>query len=419
MGKSKRLNRDHAKKTQRPMVEDRVIAEHLTALLAPIITSQSRFFRELGLRDRILTLPLMVAAVLTLLWRDVPGVTELGRLLETEGFLWCHPTKVTQQALSQRFLTFPAILFQRIFHEILPQLKSRWSARHNRPLPESVQFTLSKFDQIWCADGSTLEALFRQLKSLEEVKPGSLAGKMGVVIDLVTRLPVEIWFQENPRASDTRFEEDLLGLVSAHTLLLLDRGFYHFLFWQKLIAREIHFITRRKINAAIEYQQVFTDGHALRDRLVKIGSGTKKTPIVALRLIEVKVGKVWHSYLTSVLDPEILPPYVVIDLYQKRWRIEDAFNTVKRLLGLSYLWTGSINGIKLQIWATWLFYAVLVDLGDAIADEISLPFDRISLEMIYRGLYYFHGASSDCLTQVSESTDIWSKRRKGRAFMGS
>ncbi len=101
---------------------------------------------------------------------------------------------------------------------------------------------------------------------------------------------------------------------------------------------------------------------------------------------------------------------MVIDLYQKRWRIEDAFNTVKRLLGLSYLWTGSINGIKLQIWATcgatprrrqaqgnahrWLFYAVLVDLGDAVADEISLPVDRISLEMIYRGLYYFHGASS-------------------------
>ncbi len=77
------------------------------------------------------------------------------------------------------------------------------------------------------------------------------------------------------------------------------------------------------------------------------------------------------------------------DLYRRRWRIEEAFHTVKRLLGLSYLWTGSINGIKLQVWATWLFYAVLVDLGDAIADELSLPFDRISLEMIYRGLYHF------------------------------
>ena len=56
---------------------------------------------------------------------------------------------------------------------------------------------------------------------------------------------------------------------------------------------------------------------------------------------------------------------------------------------LSYLWTGSINGIKLQIWATWLFDAVLMDLGDAIADELALPVDCISLEMIDRGLYHF------------------------------
>ncbi len=31
----------------------------------------------------------------------------------------------------------------------------------------------------------------------------------------------------------------------------------------------------------------------------------------------------------------------------------------------------------------------MVDLGDAVADELSLVFDRISLEMIYRGLYHF------------------------------
>ena len=141
----------------------------------------------------------------------------------------------------------------------MPNLNLRWSARQNRPLPESVQFTLSKFENIWIADGSTLEALFRQLKSLEDVKPGKLAGKMGVVINLVTRLPVAIWFQENPSASDTRFEDNLLELISPQTLLLLDRGFDHFQFWQQLIQQGIHFITRVKINAAIEYQRVFTD----------------------------------------------------------------------------------------------------------------------------------------------------------------
>ena len=82
MSKSKRLNRDHAKKTQRPMVEDRVIAEHLTALLTPTITSGSRHFRELGLRERILTLPLMVAAVLTLI---VAGCTGSNRIRSITG----------------------------------------------------------------------------------------------------------------------------------------------------------------------------------------------------------------------------------------------------------------------------------------------------------------------------------------------
>jgi hypothetical protein len=59
---------------------------------------------------------------------------------------------------------------------------------------------------------------------------------------------------------------------------------------------------------------------------------------------------------------------------------------------LAYLWTGSINGVLLQVWATWLFYAILLDLGDAVAEELMLPFDRISLEMVFRGLYHFSQA---------------------------
>ena len=180
--------------------------------------------------------------------------------------------------------------------------------------------------------------MFKKLKSLEDIPQGQLAGKMGVVIDLMTRLPVEIWFKENPKTNETKFEENLLNLVTASTLILLDRGFYHFNFWLQLIGKEIHFITRLKKGAAIKVLEVFTEGYSLRDRKIRLGSGTKTTPYITLRLIEVKSGKVWHSYLTSVLDPLILPPYVVADLYRKRWRIEEAFNLVKRLLGLSYLW---------------------------------------------------------------------------------
>ena len=73
----------------------------LEALLTPAITSQENYYRQLGLRDRILNLPLMVAAVLTLLWRDVAGVTELTRMLASVGFLWCSPKSVSQQAISR------------------------------------------------------------------------------------------------------------------------------------------------------------------------------------------------------------------------------------------------------------------------------------------------------------------------------
>ncbi len=96
-----RSNRDHALKQHRPMVEDEAIASQLETLLTPAITSQENYYRQLGLRDRILNLPLMVAAVLTLLWRDVAGVTELTRMLAREGFLWCSPLTVSRQAISR------------------------------------------------------------------------------------------------------------------------------------------------------------------------------------------------------------------------------------------------------------------------------------------------------------------------------
>ena len=61
----------------------------------------------------------------------------------------------------------------------------------------------------------------------------------------------------------------------------------------------LDFITRLKKGASFQIQQTFTDSFSIRDRLIKIGSGTEKTPYVTLRLVEIKAGKIWYSYLTS------------------------------------------------------------------------------------------------------------------------
>jgi hypothetical protein len=385
----KKRNPDHVRRRNRPSENDEVIEEQFKALLSPAVFSQESYYRSLGMRSRILNLPLMVAAVLTLIWRQVPSVHELTRMLNREDLLWCKAVEVRQQSVSERLLVFPAVLFERVYKELAPLLMERWAQRKARALPAAIEHAQSHFEHIWVADGSTLEALFRKLDALQDVKPGQLAGKMCLVIDLMRQLPKELWFTEEAMAYDTNFTQQFLDLVSGKTLLILDRGFYDFTFFAQLMDKGAHLITRLKKNAVIATVRVLTKTDAVRDSMIRLGTGQNGAPILTMRLIEVRVGRTWHRYLTSVLDPEVLPPFVVADLYRRRWRIEDAFNTAKRLLGLSYLWTGSLNGIQLQIWATWLFYAVLVDLGDAVADAMALPFDRISLEMLFRGIYHF------------------------------
>jgi len=132
-------------------------------------------------------------------------------MLEQQELLWGKAVKVSQQALSQRFLSFPAELFEHVFHDLLPQLQARWHQGKTTSSGRS-QIRTQAFENIWIADGSTLETLFRKLESLQDAQ-GKLAGKLCTVIDLLTRLPVQVWFHTNPLAHDTNFLADLLNFT--------------------------------------------------------------------------------------------------------------------------------------------------------------------------------------------------------------
>lgn len=376
-------NADHVRRKNAPQLSNQAFEERLASLLTPAVLGQQGYAKTLGLRDRILSFPVMVAAVLTLLWRQVPSVCELSRVLAREDCLWVQKLKVSQQALSQRFLSFPAELFHQVLIALLPQLQARWTAR-NRPVPRSVVQAQQHFRDILIADGSTLEALFRKLNSLQELPVGTLAGKMCTVIDLASRLPRYIWFTEVPLTHDTNFIQSILKVSHSNMLWVLDRGFYQFDFFEKMIDQKAAWITRSKSNLVYRVSRTIEKNDFIRDQIIHIDGCCHP-----LRLIEVRFQRQWYRYLTSVVDPTVLSAEIVADLYRHRWRIEEAFFIVKRVLNLSYLWTGSTNGILLQIWSTWLFFAVLVDLGDAVAEELEIPFDRISLEMLVRGLYHF------------------------------
>ena len=414
-------NPDHVRRHNVPSPATAALTARLNDLVKPAVFSQLALYRALGLRDRLLGLPLMVALVLTLLWRQVPEVCELTRLLAREDLLWAHATSVSQQALSDRFLGFPYQLFQAILGELVPRLHARWQAR-TRPLPPAVVVTQCHFPRIWIVDGSTLEALFRKLDSVRVQPPGVLlAGKICTIIDLATRLPQQIFYTPDSGTHDTQFGPDLRAFVPAGTLLVFDRGFYAFSFFDALIAKQVALLTRLTSNARFAVQTVLQQTPTVMDRIIVVQTTTDGLAVThaPLRLIEARYKGQWYRYITSVLDPAVLPAAYAVELYRRRWRIEESFLFVKRVLGLAYLWVGSENGVLLQVWATWLFYAVLLDLGDAVAEELARPFDDLSLEMVFRGIYHYsvaaaQGKADDLVKYLAaaENADLGVVKRK-------
>ena len=372
---------------------DEQTAQRIQEVIHPATLAQVEYYRKLGLRERTLTLPIMVAVAISLVWRQFASVSEALRILKTEDLLWTAPIQVSQQALSERLRTLPAELFWRVLQNVLPVMQANWQKR-TRPLSEEIVWALQHYERVWAVDGSTLDALMRRVGLLRDLPDHPLAGRMMGFLDVSSRLPVYLWCTEDDQAHDQRFWDQILAVLQPGALLLLDMGFTNYDYYARLMASQVTFITRCKSNAAYQIEQVLHKSAHLHDALVLLGQDQ-----LPMRLAEMQYKGKWHRYLTSELDSERLPPLYIVALYWQRWRIEDAYKTVKRLLGLAFFWVGSVNGIALQLCTTWLMYAILVDLADDVADPLSIPFNQISLEMVYRSLYFcttaFHRGESD------------------------
>ena len=68
----------------------------LTDLIHPLTLGQVAHDHDLGLRQRVLSLPVMVALVLSMIWRQVGSVSTLVQMLHREHLLWTTPVRVSQ-----------------------------------------------------------------------------------------------------------------------------------------------------------------------------------------------------------------------------------------------------------------------------------------------------------------------------------
>ena len=274
-----------------------------SAPIHPLSFSQLGYYHDLGLRQRALTLPVVLAVVLSMVWRQVGSVRSAVLLLEREGFLWTSRVRVSPQALLERLRTLPAELFRRVLLDLLPTLEARWRGR-SRPLPPEVAWAMGRYTAVLGVDGSTLDALLRKVGLLRERPDTPLAGRMTALLHIGSRLPAHLWYEPDPQAHDQRAWDRILAALPAGTPPLFDLGYTSFARFAQLTAAGVTFVTRAKSNLAYTASAVLRHTGAVHDDLVWVGGGADRQQ---LRLISVLHRGTWHRYLTNETDPGRLP----------------------------------------------------------------------------------------------------------------
>jgi IS4 transposase len=412
----------HRSQIPLPAVED--VEQRLLDVLSPSLLAPRQLERRdprqperlIRMRQRLLTLPVIVAITVSLVWRRVPSIAEVQKLLAHEGLLGVAPLQVSPQAIIKRLDVLPAAVLGQLLAEVCARLQAQAppTVPHPRWVPVREHFPLMAI-----VDGSTLEALRKKTQVLREHAGVVLGGKMMVMVEALSHRPLWQLYTDDAAANDKRFVAEILAALPVGGLLVFDLGFFSFLWFDDFTASDRFFVTRMREKTAYRTVQELSSSPHYRDELIQMGQYRSNPCTYPLRMVAVWWQGTWYRYLTNVLDPHVLSARQVCELYRRRWRIEDAFALTKRLLDLAYLWTGSTNAVQLQIYATLLFYAVLVTLCQQVAQALGEPLERISVEMVFRAFYHYsrtvqHGGSDDLVSFLAEHAKLLGivKRRR-------
>ena len=120
----------HRSQIPMPAVEE--VEQRLVELLSPSLLAPRQMERRdprqpqrvIRMRQRLLTLPVIVAIVVSLVWRRIPAVAEVQRVLAREGLLGVAPVRVSVQALTKRLDVLPAAVMGELFTEVCARLQA-------------------------------------------------------------------------------------------------------------------------------------------------------------------------------------------------------------------------------------------------------------------------------------------------------
>lgn len=360
-------------RSQSPMPAVKEVAQRLLDVLSPSLLAPRPLARRaprppprlIRMRQRLLTLPVIVAIMGRVGWRRGPSIAEVQQVLGREGLWGMAPRHVSPQAIPNRRAVLPAAVLGQRLAEVWARLQAQVPPTVPPPGGAPVR---ERFSLLALVDGATREALRQKTQVLRAREGLVLGGKRLVMVEACSHRPRWQLYTADAAAHDKRFAAELMAAGPVGGLWVFALGFVSFLWFDACTNPQKVFVTRMRAKSADRTVQGLRQGASYRAESIQVGLYRSPPCTPPLRLGAVLGQGTWYRYLTNVLAPQPLSARQVCERYRRRWRIEEACALTKRGLDLASWWTGATHAGQWPLYATLMFSAVRLTVGQQVAE---------------------------------------------------
>ena len=256
---------------------------------------------------------------------------------------------VKRSTLAEANYARPWQMYESLYYKIYERCRS-FDPKHRFKIPNPV----------FCRDASVIE-LCLSLFPWSNYQNTKGAVKLHCQLDYAGYLPMRI-VVTSARRHELKVMQEQRFALEPDSILLMDRGFTDYGWYQHLTGQGVWFITRAKkgmVYSVAGQQDLPENSSLLADELIyfTIKEAKRRHP-GPLRLITTLEPKTLRpvQILTNNFDLEAA---TIAELYQARWAIENFFKWIKQHLKIKSFLGTSENAVLTQIWVAMCAYLLL------------------------------------------------------------
>lgn len=346
-----------------------------------------------------LTLPHLCLALFVGVFCGATGFTDIWRWLVTEPLGGFPKLTITDDAVRKAVRRWGPQTFANLYIHLcdaLPKVK----------ISQTTTALATFAREIVALDESTLDAIHRhqkQLRHLDRSGSALLAGKIAGLWDIRRQRWFRLQFRADALAHCANDLQSLVQGLPVGSLILEDLGYFGFPWLDWLTDTGYSFISRLKEKTTFELLHTFVQNPALGylDAIIWLGAYRSDRAAHAVRLIQFRKGNRTFSYITNVLDPQVLPFHEIVQLYARRWDIELIFFLLKEHFGLHIWWSSKQDLMLCQLWIALILAHLLTRLRFQVAETASVSYFDISIPVLMDLLRRFSSPSSSLVYRLA------------------